>query len=193
MNGANNMKKRSGFVSNSSSSSFVVVVFDYYGKRVLSPEKEAILKEYGFAKVKTFSPLALEMGPQPPKLGNAKEYNYAYSVTVNQCDIICFLLKHNISFEGSCHYGHQTVVYRDQDKYFLRIPNYGLEYSCYYAKGGLDTAMEEFKLIDREPKSYDDVFVKVNVKDYLDSMNNYVDEEALQEDEVILPKENDES
>jgi len=187
------MKKRSGFVSNSSSSSFVVVAFDYYGKRVLSPEKEAILREYGFTKVKTFSSLALEMGHQPPELGDDKEYNYAYSVTVNQRDVICFLLKHNISFEGSCHYGHQTIVYRDQDEYFLIIPNYGLEYACYYAKGGLDRAMVEFKLMEREPKSYDDVFVKVNVKDYLDAVNNCIGEEMLQENEVILPKENDES
>lgn len=60
------MKTRSGFVSNSSSSSFVVHLYDQdewdvtKQKRIISERKERALKKFGFRKTKWRSPISIE-------------------------------------------------------------------------------------------------------------------------------------
>lgn len=155
------MKTRAGFVSNSSSSSFVVLRNDFFGKEkyLLTPKDEKKLIDYGFKKVsclradqvdcdiyhetkksikdarkkleKTFSKkLKKEIKDLAKCNSNYDDYfNYGYSITCNQDFVVYFLLKNNISFEASCHYGDYTVIYRKNQKYFLILQNYGTQCS----------------------------------------------------------------
>lgn len=147
------MKIRSGFVSNSSSSSFIVEVYGPFlskrKKRLITPEQEAKLKRYGFRLTEDYYPEVFEIYFDKSKetinallkeescLGKKKTktvekvfkkkygyYNYGYCVMCNQDDVIEFLLKNRIPFVGSIHY-HDYIMLYDGGEYFYQIPNLG--------------------------------------------------------------------
>ena len=104
------MKLRSGFVSNSSSSSFVVESKDpRYGGSLLTKSQEKLLTKYGF---------------------NDESFTKTYDVTCNQDDVIEFLVKHRIPFKAECHYEHESVIYKG-GSYVYKFPNYGKEITMY--------------------------------------------------------------
>lgn len=86
-----------------------------------------------------------------PKRKNAKSpllakstkntYSYIYSVVCNQDDVIEFLLKNDIEFSALCHYGTETVIYRNKRLYKFR--NEGIEKEMYSSSLETETNYEE--------------------------------------------------
>lgn len=110
------MKSRHGFVSNSSSSSFVVErVGDLWKKTpkiLLTEDQENLLEEFGFNC----------------DTKNDEEFPYRvwkYDIICNQDDAIAFLVENKITFQATIHYGHYTYIYSpENDKLFI-FTNYG--------------------------------------------------------------------
>lgn len=145
------MKIRSGFVSNSSSSSFVVPYRDrilkagekpYYDV-VLTPEEKEKLETLGFkpthckpelvyysecltndsslwatSDIPTESIAGSTLPCLPSGLG--------FYVICNEDEILESLLKLNVSFEALCHYGHYTIKYKKDSKFFDVYMNLGI-------------------------------------------------------------------
>lgn len=125
------MKVRHGFVSNSSSSSFVVSLFNRgigeNKERQVTEEQENLLKEFGFKYCGRIMPTKIVLGVSP-RDGNTHMF---YNVTVNECEIIYWLVSKGIPFSASCHYGHESVFFeKDSDK-VLTMHNVGLVREMY--------------------------------------------------------------
>lgn len=139
------MKTRSGFIANSSSSSFVVPIYqdlsarkDSYFHKILSGGKIKKLIKFGFITIKEVDPTALLLGRDPTPISSRlptklkDPFNIpclSKRVEINQDEIISFLLKEGIPFRASCHYGHETVIF--DGKRIVFIPNQGLEAEMY--------------------------------------------------------------
>lgn len=156
-------------------------------KYFITAMEERLLVDYGFKKVGCFRSdqvdcdLYHELKPQTKKnLAFAyKElrkkckaelkkdddfFNYGYSVTCNQDEVIYFLLKNNISFEANCHYGDYNVVYRKNEKDFLILQNYGIQ-----ARMG-DNYKE---MLERTGWVQEKAIEKVNVKKWLNKEDKF--------------------
>ncbi len=143
------MKIRNGFVSNSSSSSFVVMNRDLYtGNRVLSNEQIDELFKFGFFPTNSINTMSVYCN----KVSDAsktelKENSFqalGYYVHCNQDDVIEFLVEKNIAFIALCHYGHETIIYDGENMY--RIPNYGIMAEMYHNDEEDKKKMEEYKI-----------------------------------------------
>jgi len=101
------MKTRLGFVSNSSSSSFVIEKTSYTdnpAKEIVSKEQIEMLIKEGFKECEFF--LKLE-------------------ITCNQDDVIYLLVKNKIPFRASLHYGHESVIYLPESDDLFYGVNFG--------------------------------------------------------------------
>lgn len=118
------MKIRTGFVSNSSSSSFLVVLQNYWDPnelKILTEEQIKVLKDWQF----TF-----------------QDYNATKMVDCNQDEVIYALIEKKIRFTAYCHYGHYSVYYNPAESnkvYFIQ--NFGNQITTY----GIET-LKEMKL-----------------------------------------------
>lgn len=151
------MKTRNNFISNSSSSSFIVMKKGYkLDNQYCSSEQEKILIEAGWEGFKRIDALELELGVQPIESDDPEVYGY--SVICNEDDVIYFLLKHRIPFTGACHYGDYSVYYPG-GKYFYRANNIGkqLETLLYYN-------------IEKEPK---EEIEKISITEWMESNSEW--------------------
>ena len=146
------MKIRNGFVSNSSTSSFLVVridsIFNKPTKIFITKEEEKLLVKFGFKKVYCYfsDQVEDELFSKKKPLDIKEYYNLGYYVGCNQDDVILFLLENNISFEATCHYGDEKVIYKSGEKYFIVVQNYGSQCKGFYSKKSYKEMMEYIDL-----------------------------------------------
>jgi len=152
------MKTRSGFVSNSSSSSFVVRRVDLHtDAKTTTPKQDLALEGFGFRKTIAHSP------HQVPTFYDKKAwkeeaswmrrkyyktgFNYGYEITCNQDEVITFLIENRISFVASCHYGHESIVYKGEENVIYIGQNYGAIMETYGVKeNSLDKTVPVVKM-----------------------------------------------
>ncbi len=177
------MKIRNGFVSNSSSSSFVVqirkTIFDIKedeipsfkfneGDFLLPQESINLLKECGFKPVATGDPFLIEFAGLVQKSRKAIGDYFAYSVICNQDYVIGFLISHKISFKASIHYGYYFYSYDGGDEFIYVIPNFGIEY--------FPNAKKLEQDINNHNINPETILTKIPIKEFL---NDYNENEAL--------------
>jgi hypothetical protein len=137
------MKTRNGFVSNSSSSSFIVRRYDFVQKgtksvkvKLTTTKQDNTLKKFGFRKTIVNSPEQIpdfcdkKAWKDEEKLLKNKSlhrlgWNYCYEIICNQDDVIIFLIKEKIPFVASVHYGHETFLYVPENDDLYIATNYG--------------------------------------------------------------------
>ena len=153
------MKIRNGFVSNSSSSSFIVrmindALFKVKKENIASKEDIKLLEEYGFHKSNRFSPFSSnENIPEKDDWSSMR-----YWVSCNQDEIIYFLLKNNIPFKASVHYDNYYISYKKDSKYMLKFNNFGISCEMY---GEDEEALKEIE----NSSSYEKIPVKQFLKE----------------------------
>ncbi len=127
------MKNRHGFVSNSSSSSFVVRYrqTSWVGPEedkqtyFLSKEQLKKLKKYGFEYNRANNPYCIYNNVEK-SLKAFKRWdnvNLSYSVICNQDGVIYFLLKEKIPFVALCHYDQEIVTWDGKNENFYQTDN----------------------------------------------------------------------
>ena len=132
------MKIRNGFVSNSSSSSFIVKIKKDSLDDLLLKSNEILinktdirkLEKYGFKKNDSdleFSYYSFVTQKNP----NSDAKYLKYYVTCNQDDVLIFLLKNNIPFKAGCNYDTDYYEYKRSNDYILYAHNFGIEIEMY--------------------------------------------------------------
>lgn len=122
------MKMRFGFVSNSSTSSFIVQrfkdVWTKKPKKLLTKKQEKLLDNNGFVLGNAYYPHQVDMRSKPddPK---SPFVNWVKDVTCNQNDEIEFLLKNRLSFTSSIHYENWVMIYDGETDKLLIAQNWG--------------------------------------------------------------------
>lgn len=142
------MKIRQGFVANSSSSSFLVLIpcewrdkmFKDLKRFVATGKQIELLESNGFKPTKLSTPYDIYLeyargsGDTPFISGEQEsDYGLCMSCSCNQDEIADFLLKHKIPFIASVHYGHETWVYERGKPYYTILENLGLNFEMYHS------------------------------------------------------------
>ena len=142
------MKTRFGYVSNSSSSSFIVVLKDKHGqfRHDVTYDQEMLLYGYGFRYVGGDWKSALMYGSELfndrkdiPEDGSISMY---YDVTCNEDEVEEFLFWNKIPFVASEHYDMRLVDYDGKHDYYDTFYNDGIRHLMYGVGNGDDLMMQ---------------------------------------------------
>lgn len=150
------MKIRNGFVSNSSSSSFIVQVKlsgwgkiakdedDELSSMIIDEKSVPLLEEYGFEKTSRSSPISFK----DRRVVEEEEPFMHFSVSCNEEDVMAFLMKNNIPFKASCHYDNYYILFKKDSDTYLYAKNFGNEIDMY----GFDGKVWNWQQVCRTPK-----------------------------------------
>lgn len=123
------MKTRNGFVSNSSSSSFVVERYDRHEKgspKLTTTAQDRYLKRHGFRLEIAYYPDQVGYPTHIPVAPKDKKFaNWVRYVSCNQEDEIFLLLRCRISFDADIHYGHRSMAYDGKTDVLIIAQNFG--------------------------------------------------------------------
>lgn len=109
------MKIRHGFVSNSSSSSFLVKLNDERFPK-LTDEQKAALEDFGFKRGNGIIPGSFRENSET----FIEADSYGYEILCNQDEVIAFLIENQISFMAEMHYGDEgAIYYSDRDELII--------------------------------------------------------------------------
>lgn len=127
------MKTRNGFVSNSSSSSFIVPVQkfgeDFRLQMCLTPLQYKSLRKYGFKLTGASNPYLIEAFEDKLKrkltLQSFKhsECYASYEVICNQDNVLLFLFENSLPFMALVHYGQTLYSYDGMSDYYYTMAN----------------------------------------------------------------------
>ena len=165
------MKIRTCFVSNSSTASFIVRIkqddFLHEKDELFIANEEDIIKleEYGFTRTNKTNPF--DKGDGWTKTGDPGEDHYIsmeYSVSCNYEEQVEFLVKNNIPFKASCHYGHRLMTYKKDSDYIFEAVNYGLMFNMYGEDHFKYITEEDMKKLEWKPYS------KIPKDEYLNNL-----------------------
>jgi len=173
------MKIRNGFVSNSSSSSFIVHDINKLGSKTYNGllDKKTIQKllKFGFIPNGLLHPTHLEYNSlsdeslwDPLVDKKTKEIlvrSFGYYVSCNQDEVIRFLVKNNIGFSALIHYGHYFYLFHKNDKHIMVFKNFGAEVETYRQEDSWKTIVKEFKRYN-EPS-----YQLISIKEFLKNEN----------------------
>lgn len=167
------MKIRTGFVSNSSTSSFIVFTvrepynYDPKAKKVpvISKEQIRILKKAGF-KATTCTWPELYDSSDKRWFEGANNDVLGCDVICNQDDIVYLLVINKIPFAASIHYNNHTYVWDGKSKHIQVLNNWGAlcGYSLY--RGGLGGYPGYKKHVVAERKFYAG-YDRINVAQFI--------------------------
>lgn len=148
------MKTRMGFVSNSSSSSFCVVLKDDMTSMAkITKEQEELLFNYGFRYINESWRAALTQGS--PLHDNTDGFDEKeptcmyFDVVCNEQDVEEFLFENKIPFVESEEYNTRTVHYDGIHDWYDTYENAGVRFTIY----GLHNDWEDKLQIDRMKNS----------------------------------------
>jgi len=138
------MKIRHGFVSNSSSSSFIVQYKDTFLSPNHCQELTRIqmkkLQKYGFFKIghnnsgRLLEDLFSFMSDESIKKHNKPSEttcHFGYIIVCNQDEVIEFLIRLGVSFHGCIEYGTYHVFYDKDTRDLVTRHNFGADYEMY--------------------------------------------------------------
>jgi hypothetical protein len=173
LSGDKPVKIRTGFVSNSSASSFVVPIKTTSLKSMLGQKETTLLDKNMIAKLLSLgfvyskSPYPMYNYVRGPKqyTSSKPSDNLALDVICNENEIIAQLVKLNVSFMAVCHYGHESVFFKKGDQEVTIVPNYGVVYEMYHwdPVEGQTNYVNDFGFKDLKKS-----IRKVPIKEYLD-------------------------
>jgi len=150
------MKIRNGFISNSSSSSFVVLLRNYWEAPVDGEFKFLIdsdtinkLLDYGFRYGQTTSPMTVECGGDGLTEDSSVAASLCYSVICNEYEPIEFLLANGIAFKAVCHYGQEYLEYDGKNRVVLAF-NFGEQISMYGFEEGKELTTKSSRVLTKK-------------------------------------------
>lgn len=152
------MKIRNGFVSNSSSSSFVVRRYESVGgmiKNVLAEDDDIGLQQLGFKLQMAYYPDQVSEFVEDHSINEKLDsflvdlHHWCKHVSCNQDEIVEFLLKARISFTADIHYGHSSMVYDGPSDVLLIAQNFGKQIQMSGTDKMTFASMKETKPVER--------------------------------------------
>ncbi len=170
------MKIRAGFVSNSSTASFIVKtrpsewdnLFDKEATVLtLSQGKIELLKKHGFWPTKETNPFAREWGVI---LGKTDDDTFlTFKISCNHDYVLQFLVANDIPFKAAVHYGEELYSYDIEDENIYILRNFGMEFMNNPKKleGRIDNPENWMNL---------DPLTKISKKEFLEG---YSEEESI--------------